>query len=67
MIPNDKFPWKSHRSLAEVDETVRLLEKRRNVDKHDWYGRYASSSFRLSALLARAVECPPENDNGSAA
>jgi hypothetical protein len=54
MIPDDGWPSKNHRSLAEVDETERL--RRRKFDRRKWTQHAA---VRLRALEARAVELPP--------
>ncbi len=52
MMHGDRFPWLSHRSLAEVYETEQWREKRR---AGKWY-----DSPRLRALEARACEPPAE-------
>jgi hypothetical protein len=53
MIWRDTFPWRSHRTLAEVAETERLREKRRTDDS--WHN---GNAVRLAALEARACEPP---------
>lgn len=58
MIAGDPWPFKSHRSIAEVDETDRLRARRAGRVTFTHTARY-----RLVALEARAVEpdaaCPP--------
>jgi len=55
MIPSDIFPWESHRSLAEVEETRRLLAE---FDiPRPWHRKREA---RLEALLARAAEPLPQ-------
>ncbi len=55
MIPHDKFPWLSHRTLHEVDETDWLRRKRRIK----LLGFNGANQARLQALEARAAEPPP--------
>lgn len=49
----DTFPFRSHRSLAEVDETERLLERKRR-EGVELFNK-SSTRWRLQALLARSV------------
>jgi hypothetical protein len=53
----DTFPFRTHRTLAEVSETRRLQKMR-------WTDRTVPQTMRLANLLARAVEPlqegPPE-------
>jgi hypothetical protein len=53
MIPHDRFPWKSHLTLAEVDERERLRAMRREN------GRMfldTSAYWRLRTLEVRSVK-----------
>lgn len=56
MIPGDRFPWQTHRSLAEVHETkkLRALSTKHAITPNWWGGP------RLAELESRAVE--PERD-----
>ena len=56
MIPGDTFPFRSHRSIAEVAETETLRRKRLCGELN------GSTAARLRALEARAVE--PEGRDG---
>jgi hypothetical protein len=54
MIVDDKFPWQSHRTLAEVTETQVLRRLQRTIA---WRN---NNRWRLQTLEARA--CEPDRD-----
>lgn len=53
-VPLDHFPWKSHRTLAEVAETERLAAQVRGA-----IGGDPQVHRRLRDLLAKAVAANP--------
>ena len=60
MIWRDIFPWRTHRTLAEVVETETLREIKASIAPRTW--QVSSRAPRLHALEARAVEIPHDPD-----